>query len=116
MGFPHGAAGRKLGSFNWTGGTVNKGEKIVKMPTQVLKLGQSDWWSVGTAAPFKVCVQYNELLPDGQSDPNSAFEGCFSGPGLCDITRGTTHNLDASATYGYGSKPDGSKMMWAQLV
>merc|ERR1711966_483969 len=96
------------------------GETIVKLPTQILKLDQSDWWSIGngylpngTGVPFQVCVQYNELLPDGTSDPNSGFEGCLSGPGTLDISRGTTHNLAAYANYGSNSV---SKAFWANLV
>merc|ERR1719161_2440480 len=92
---PRGPSGRKLGSFNWTAGTVTSGESIVKMPTQIMKLGQSDWWSVGsgyfpngTSNPFQVCVQYNELLANGTSDPHSGFEVCISGPGTLDLTRG----------------------------
>lgn len=123
---PGGSAGRRLGSFNWTAGQVTAGEPIVLEPTQVLELGGSTWWSVGSGYvknstggwdtnPFQVCAQYNELLQDGTSDDNSWFGACVSGPGLLDFTRGASSKLDGDAYFGGSTRTTfwGTFVFWS---
>lgn len=117
-------AGRQLGSFNWTDGSVTQGEPIVKEPTQVLELGASDWWSVGSGYvkneefgiwdknPFTVCVRYNELLHDGTADDDSWFSVCASGPGYTLVYHGTSSRIKGEMYFGQSS----AKTFWATFV
>jgi len=111
---PGGPAGRQLGAFNWTDGTVSAEEPIVLQPTQVLELGGSNWWSVGSGyvknstgdlvpQPFQVCVRYNELLQDGTSDDDSWFVACATGPGLWDFSRGASSKMESDVYIGEGA-------------
>lgn len=122
---PAGPAGRHLGSFNWTDGQITAGEPIVLMPTQVLKLGGSNWWSVGSGYvknstggwdpnPFQVCVRYNELLQDGTADDNSWFAACASGPGYLNLNRGASSKITGQQFFG-GSSREGESL-WATFV
>jgi len=118
-------AGRQLGSFNLTDGSVTQGEPIVKEPTQVLELGASDWWSVGSGYvkneewdwiwdknPFTVCVRYNELLHDGTADDDSWFSVCASGPGYTLLQHGTSSRIKGEVYFGQSS----ANTSWATFV
>jgi hypothetical protein len=124
--YPSGAPGRSLNSFNWTSGTISGNVSAVAMPPQVLTVGQNGWFSVEVDPPgWKICVQYNELLPDGKSsNPDSGFAVCASfGAGMLDLTRGTTSNLGITAAFGgsagWTAKGFDKKMfgvLWGQFV
>lgn len=114
--------GRSLRPFNWTSGTLSKGtEAVAVMPTQILREGQSSWWSLDLNAEpaWKACVQYNELSADNStSDPNSGFVACVAKSAIgVDGTRGTTNQLDSWA--GFGQAIPGfstNESFWAQFV
>ena len=114
--------GRSLRPFNWTSGTLSQGaEAVAVMPAQILREGQSSWWSLDSnAAPaWKACVQYNELSADNStSDPNSGFVACVAKSAIgIDGTRGTTNQLDSWA--GFGQAIPGfstNQSFWAQFV
>jgi hypothetical protein len=115
-----------LDSFNWTSGTIAGPTKIVQEPPQILKLSQNGWLSTEVDTQgWQVCVYYNELLKDGTtSDPHTGFMACASlGGGMLDLTRGTTPNMDAFATFGAsngwsesGYDPHASTAMWGQFI
>ena len=113
--------GRKLRPFNWTGGTLTAGnESVAVMPPQLLREGQSSWWSVSSpTAGWQACVQYNELFANGSaSDLQSGFEACLSSSDAgFDATRGTTSKLAAWAGYGVGIRGfSANESFWAQFV
>lgn len=126
--FPSGAAGRTLGAFNWTAGTVGpQQEKVFVQPAQVLQLGNTTWFSISVdlASGFAVCVQYNELSKDGHSaDPNTGFSACAKfGGGMIDLTRGTSSNLQSYAGLGAsagwtekGYQPSAGTPMWGYFM
>ena len=123
---PGGPAGRVLNSFNWTTGTIDGSVKIDQEPPQILKLGQNGWFSTEVdPSGWEICVYYNELLKGGSaSDPRTGFVACASlGGGMLDLTRGTTPNMDAFASYGgssgwneSGYDPHASTAMWGQFI
>ena len=95
-------------AFNWSAGTIQGNTGPIVMPPQVIKPGQSIWFSFkdgfspnATAkggwnvCGWQACVQYTAFNPTSTqtSVQSAAFETCFScAGGSLDFTRGRAPN------------------------
>ena len=125
--FPSGPPGRSLNPFNWTAGTISGSNvSTVAIPSQVLKVGKNDWFSMEAyPAGWKVCVYYNEILRNGKSsDPDTGIVGCVSFDGaVMDLHSGSTDNLAIVSVYGQsqgwtanGFDTTKVGLIWAQYI